>query len=172
MAITHLVVSLLLIHLLTLDRNDSFVALMFGVFIDVDHLFGLRGYVEAHGLSGVLDFDSLMQADGQWKSLLHSPVAAMVVGPVSVGSRLAIPLVFWGVHMAMDYLEDTWLGVFSAWEMALLAGSSIAFTAVCFRTFRMKHPESGFTVFLRSVLSWLGSPWRSLVSAAFGPRGQ
>lgn len=121
LAITHLIVSLLLIQLLTLDRNDSFVALLFGVFIDVDHLLGLKGYVEVNGVRSVFDFDSLMSADGQWKSLLHNPMAVMVVGTVSAASRIAVPLIFWSVHISMDWLEDTFLGVFSGVEFALLA---------------------------------------------------
>src|SRR4030066_378891 len=49
LALTHIVASLLLIQLMTLDRNDAFVALLFGVFIDLDHLFGLKNYAESVG---------------------------------------------------------------------------------------------------------------------------
>lgn len=91
LAITHLVVSLFLIQLLTLDRNDAFIALMFGVFIDLDHILGIEGYVRSKGLSAIFDFHSLMNPGGQWKSLLHNPVVLGVVGPLSVGWRFAVP---------------------------------------------------------------------------------
>jgi hypothetical protein len=119
-AITHLVVSLLLIELMHLDRNDAFIALVFGVFIDLDHLFGLRDYVHANGVVAMFQFDNLVNPGGQWKSLMHSPVAVMIVGPLSVASRLAIPLIFWGVHLLMDAVQEGFLGVFSSQEALLL----------------------------------------------------
>ncbi|MEW5747178.1 MAG: hypothetical protein AB1793_00100 [Candidatus Thermoplasmatota archaeon] len=165
LAVTHLVVSLLLISLLNLDRNDSFVALLFGVFIDVDHLFGLKGYVDVHGVGGVLDIDALMSADGQWKSLLHSPVAALVVGPVASASRLALPLLFWGVHISMDYAEDTFLGLFSAAEAVLLCASVTALVLLAFISFRVAHPDGGAREFAAHVLHRVSCPLRAISGA-------
>ena len=157
---------------LNLDKNDSFVALLFGVFIDVDHFLGLKDYVAANGLASVLDMDSLMQPGGQWKSLFHNPVAVMVVGPVSTGSRLALPLLFWGVHIVMDYFEDAVLGLFSVWEMALLAGSFLALTSVAFRRYAAANPGSGFRDFAGHVLGLVSRPFRSLTGAVSRALGQ
>lgn len=172
LAVTHLVVSFLLIYIMSLDRNDTFVALMFGVFIDIDHLFGLKTYIAAHGITGILDFDALTSADGQWKSMLHSPVAVMIVGPVATASRLALPLVFWGVHISMDFVEDAYLGLFSAWEMALLVGSAAALLLLGFRRARVSEPEISFAGFLSLQWSSIVSPFRRLRRAVFGPLGQ
>ncbi len=172
LAITHLVVSLVLIHMLTLDRNDSFVALTFGVFIDIDHLFGLRDYVGDHGVGSVLDVDSLMEADGQWKSMLHTPTAVMIVGPVATASRLALPLIFWGVHIMMDYVEDTFLGVFSVWEMVLLCGASTALMWLSFCSHRLSYPGRSLAGFLRYECARLVRPFGRLrhpFSATRGP---
>lgn len=171
MAVTHLVVSLLLIHLLTLDRNDAYVALMFGVFIDVDHLFGLKGYIDAHGISAVLDIDSLMHPDGQWKSMLHSPMAVMIVGPVATASRLALPLVFWGVHIAMDYAEDVFLGLFSLGEILLLAGASSALLVLSYRRARVFEPGVRFRDFLSRQWSRAVSPFSRVRRAVCRARG-
>ncbi|OGS55227.1 MAG: hypothetical protein A3K60_04780 [Euryarchaeota archaeon RBG_19FT_COMBO_56_21] len=119
-AVTHLVVSLLLIELMHLDRNDAFVALVFGVFIDLDHLFGLRDYVRANGVTAVFDLGDIVNPGGHWKSLMHSPVAVMVVGPVSIASRLAVPLLFWGTHLLMDIAQVQVLGVLSSQESVFL----------------------------------------------------
>ena len=119
-ALTHLVVSLLLIELMHLDRNDAFVALVFGVFIDLDHLFGLRDYVQANGMKAVFSFDDIVNPGGHWKSLMHSPIAVMVIGPVSIASRLAIPLLFWGAHVLMDVVQEQVLGVLSSQEAIFL----------------------------------------------------
>lgn len=158
MAVTHLVVSLLLIQLLTLDRNDAFVALTFGVLIDLDHLFGLKDYVAAQGVAGLYDFDSLMHADGQWKSMLHNPVAVMVVGPVATASRLALPLLFWGVHMVMDFAEDSFLGLFSAAEIGLLACAGFALCWLSYRGHRLSEPDMDLPGFFSLQVRRLFSP--------------
>jgi len=130
LAITHIIVSLLLIQIFLLDRNEAFVALLFGVFIDVDHLFGLHLYAKANGVMAVFDVDSLMNADGHWKSMMHNPVAVGIVGPLSVAFRLGIPLVFWGLHVTMDFLEDAYLGLFSSSEAILLLLATFALISI------------------------------------------
>jgi hypothetical protein len=154
-AITHLVVSLLLIELLTLDRNDAFVALLFGVFIDFDHLIGLKDYAKANGIRAVFDLDSLTHADGQWKSLLHSPVAIAVVGPISVASRLMIPLLFWGVHISMDFVEESFLGNFSTPEAMLLAISGIGLVTIRYGKYLQSYAAGTFSQYLRIEFGWL-----------------
>src|SRR5512137_378254 len=126
LSITHIVVSLLLIQLMSLDKNDAFVALLFGVFIDLDHLFGLKNYAQAHGVMSLFNFDNLTNPGGHWKSLMHNPVAIAVVGPLSFVSRLAIPLIFWGMHIGMDFVQENLLGVFSEAEAMLLVFASFA----------------------------------------------
>jgi hypothetical protein len=138
-SITHLVVSLLLIQLMNLDRNDAFVALVFGVFIDIDHLFGLREYAETRGFAALFDIDSLMNPGGQWKSLFHSPMAVGMVAPMSVGSRLAVPLLFWGVHLTMDFAEDNILGLLSAPEAVLAVIAACGFVSLRYA----KYLEAG-----------------------------
>lgn len=172
LAVTHLIVSLLFIHLLTLDRNDAFVALMFGVFIDVDHLFGLKAYVDVHGIAGLFDFDSLMNADGQWKSMLHNPVAALVVGPAASASRLALPLLFWFVHITMDYAEDSFLGLFSLWETLLLAGSAAALFLLSYRKVRFYEPDIGLMEFVGRGMDSIASRFGRVRRAVFRPRAQ
>ncbi len=151
-AITHLVVSVLLIELLTLDRNDAFVALMFGVFIDLDHLIGLKNYAKANGIQAVFDFDSLAQADGQWKSMLHNPVAVAVVGPISVASRLMIPLLFWGVHVSMDFVEENFLGNFSTLEAVLLTVAGIGFVTIRYGKYHQSYAAGTFSQYMRIEL--------------------
>lgn len=164
LAITHLAVSLLLIQLLALDRNDAFVALLFGVFVDIDHLLGLEGYVQTHGLKAVFDLDSLMNPGGQWKSMFHSPLAAAVVGPLSIASRFAIPLFFWAVHMAMDYLEDAYLGLFSAPEATLLVLAALGFVSLRYASYIERGSPASFMQYVRYELSGL----RNTFSGASG----
>lgn len=162
LSITHLVVSLLLIQFLNLDRNDAFIALVFGVFIDLDHLFGLKQYAETRGIAAILDFDSLMNPGGQWKSMFHSPMALGVVAPLSVGFRLAIPVLFWSVHLIMDFAEDTFLGLFSAPEAMLLSLSGLVLFSIRYAKSLESDSSGGLLPYLRGEAAALRS--------AFTPR--
>jgi len=162
LAITHLVVTLLLIQILVLDRNDAFVALVFGVLIDLDHLMGLKDYVESHGFKPLMHLGTLIDPGGHWKSMLHSPVAVAVVGPLSALSRLGVPLVFWGIHMIMDVVQDTYLGQFSTAEAMLLFFSSAGLIALRYSAYSARHWKATLTDYIRAE-------WRILKGMP-GPR--
>ena len=149
LAVTHLIVCLLLIQLLALDRNDAFVGLLFGFFIDVDHLIGLKSYAQANGYAAIFDFDSLMNPGGHWKSLFHNPVAIAVVGPLSVASRLAIPLVFWGIHVGMDFVEESFLGNFSTVEAVLMALAAIALISLRYAKYLESYAQGTLGQYFR-----------------------
>ncbi len=139
-----------MIQLMNLDRNDAFIALVFGVFIDLDHLFGLKEYTEARGITALLDFDSLMNPGGQWKSLFHNPMAIGVIAPLSAGSRLGIPILFWGVHLIMDFAADMFLGLFSAPEALLLALAGIALVSIRYARCTESGRGEGIAGFIRN----------------------
>jgi hypothetical protein len=154
LAITHLIVSLLLIQVLLLDKNDAFVALLFGFAIDADHLIGLHKYVGIHGLAGVTDISSLMHPEGQWRSMLHNPIAAAVVGPLSVVSRAAIPIVFWGLHLLMDSVAGA-IGDFSVLEAAILAFAAIALLAIRYGEYLKAASKTDFVAYAFSEIRQL-----------------
>lgn len=153
LAITHLVVTLLLIHILVLDRNDAFVAIVFGVLIDLDHLMGLKDYADAHGMKALMDWDTLVNPGGHWKSILHNPIAIAFVGPLSTVSRLGIPLLFWGVHMTMDVIQESYLTQFSAAEAMLLLFSTAALIAIRYTAYSMRHWGATLSDYLKA--EWL-----------------
>jgi hypothetical protein len=124
-ALTHLVLALLLIKFFGLDRNAAFATLLFGVFIDLDHLFGVFDFLMRDGWANALNINAAMASNIQWKSLLHSPEGILFVAPVVLMSRWTIPLVAWGLHLLMDYVQINYLGIFSPFEMVLLAALSI-----------------------------------------------
>lgn len=155
LAITHLVVTLLLIQIIVLDRNDAFVALLFGVLIDLDHLMGLKDYTDAHGLRALMNWDTLVDPGGHWKSMLHNPVAIAIIGPLSVVSRLAIPLIFWGVHLMMDLAQEAFLGQFSDVEAMLLFFATLGVVTLRFSKYLETHHDG-------SVIEYLRAEWRML----------
>ena len=117
---THLVVVLLLIKLFRLDKNEAFAALLFGVFIDFDHVFGMAEFVKQDGIENALNLDAALTSDVQWKSLMHDPMAAIILVPAAIGFRFVVPLLAWGMHLVMDYVQINYLGVMSVPEFILL----------------------------------------------------
>jgi len=148
LAVTHVVITLLLIQIMLLDRNEAFIALTFGVFIDLDHLLGLGTYAKANGIAPLLDVDTLMNPGGQWKSMLHSPMALAMVVPISYVVRMAIPVLFWGVHISMDYLEENLLGNLSTFEAMLGALAAMALVTMRYS----KYVESFSLADIRTYL--------------------
>ncbi len=167
LSITHIVVTLFLIQLLTLDRNDAFIAMLFGVFIDVDHLFGLVKYTEANGVASIFDFHSLMNPTGQWKSILHSPIAAAVVTPISAAFRLGIPLLFWSVHLAMDFVEQNYLGNFSGLEAGLLFFATLGLLTLRYGHHIMNSEAPSPRNYIRSELIELRNIFRTRPQTSF-----
>ena len=151
LSITHIVVTLLLIQLMSLDRNDAFVALLFGVFIDVDHLFGLVKYTETNGIASVFNLHTLMNPGGQWKSMLHNPISAAVVMPLSFAFRLAIPFLFWGTHLFMDF-AGAYLGSFSVVEGWMLVFGSLAFVTLRYGRYIITDSKPSFGNYLKREL--------------------
>lgn len=90
---------------MNLNRDEWFIGLMFGVFIDIDHVFAIPRYVQENGFLALLT-PTLEDPSGHpWKSLLHRPVGAFIMMPLSVGWRFFFPALFWGVHMCMDIYQ-------------------------------------------------------------------
>jgi hypothetical protein len=153
LALTHLIVTLLFIQIFLLDRNDAFVALVFGVFIDLDHLMGLRDYTQANGMKAVFDLDHLMNPGGHWKSVLHTPIGLAIVGPLAFASRLAIPLVFWSLHIAMDFVQEGFLGQFSQAEAMLAFFSGSLLVTLRYSKYLESGREGTLLQYLRSEMS-------------------
>ncbi len=119
LAITHLLICLLLIRLFSLDRNQAFAVLLFGFFIDLDHIFGIAEYVSTNHGVNLVSIKHAMAADIEWKSLMHQPVAFFVVAPIAVFFVYALPLLSWVLHLLMDYVQIQFLGIASGAEIIL-----------------------------------------------------
>ncbi len=120
LAIAHILVCLLLIRLFSLDRNQAFAVLLFGFFIDLDHIFGIAEYVSMNHGVNLVSIKHAMAADIEWKSLMHQPVAFFVVAPIAVFFVYALPLLSWVLHLLMDYVQIQFLGIISKPEIFLM----------------------------------------------------
>ncbi len=99
------------------------------MFIDLDHLLAYSQYVSQAGWSNALNPDAAMASGVAWKSIIHDPVFSVIVGPLSIGFRYMLPLLVWGLHLTMDWVQIDYLGVASPIEMALALGLLVAIAA-------------------------------------------
>ncbi len=150
---THIAATIFFCLLLNLDQREWFMAFVFGVLLDIDHLFGLEGYVSRNGWGAVLH-QSWDDGSGMpWKSLLQRPIGAFVVVPLSAGWRYLIPLTFWGMHVGLDYLQLSTGYLSTAIEATVFASSCLGAFAIIHRNWSAAHPESNLRDFSRMLWS-------------------
>lgn len=153
LGITHLLVAIILIRLFRLDKNEAFATLLFGVFIDFDHVFGMADFVRQDGIENALNLDAALTSDVQWKSLMHDPMAAFILVPAAIGFRFVVPLLAWGAHLLMDYVQINYLGVMSVPEFIFLGILVAVFLYI--ETRDMRH--CGKEVTVRTLFDWWGT---------------
>jgi hypothetical protein len=175
LALTHLVFALVLISAFRLDRNHAFAVLLFGVLIDLDHTFGLVEFVAQEGLANSLDYKAAMASNIQWKSMFHSPEAVVLVAPLSISYRYAVPFMAWTAHLTMDYVQINYLGVMSGIEFLFLGLLLVALLYLELRARRNEVPETTVRELLEwevgRLAAWFGQlPGVRLVIRFLGPR--
>lgn len=148
---THLALAILLGLVLNLNRDEWFIALTFGVAIDADHLFAAPRYVSHNGLGAILR-PSWDDGSGiAWRSLLHQPVGAFVVAPLAIGWRFMAPLLFWGIHVGVDYLQEATLSYTTPLEIALFSCTCAGIVFLVYRRWSESRPGTNFKKFLSAM---------------------
>ena len=71
------------------------LAYAFGVGVDVDHAIKAPFYLRAIGLRDKRGY--------YWRSSLQEPVALLWIAPLCVWLGSVVPIVFFAIHVAMDY---------------------------------------------------------------------
>jgi len=160
LALTHLVLAVVLIRWFNLDRNAAFATLLFGVFIDLDHIFGIIDFV-ARDPGNALNLDAALSSDIQWKSLAHSPVGILFVAPVALAANTVIPILAWGLHLVMDYVQIYYLGIASPVEMLLLTLLVIGLLYIE----RMEYQAATGDPSFRGLLKWEADRAAAMASA-------
>lgn len=165
---THIAVTILLCLALRLDREEWFVAMMFGVMIDMDHLFAAPGYVSRNGWGALLRPTWDDGSGLPWKSQLHYPVGAFVVAPLSIGWRYFIPALFWSTHLGLDYIQSAALQWSLLTETAVMTSACVGIVLVLYSSWKDARPEGDFRQFLEAVelrLSKCGSSIRGVLGS-------
>lgn len=93
--VTHLLATTLGVQAMGLEGRDTVLAYAFGMGVDVDHAVKAPFYLRAVGLHDKRGY--------YWRSSLQEPVALLWVVPLSVFLGTVVPLLFFVIHIAMDY---------------------------------------------------------------------
>jgi len=151
LALTHLLVCLLLVRLFSLDRNEAFAVLLFGFFIDLDHIFGIAEYVSTNHGANLVSVKHAMESNIEWKSLMHQPVAFLIVAPIALLFAFALPLLSWILHLVMDFVQIHYLGIASLPELVLMTSVTALLVLDDLSLCRMLSEKP---VGLRAFLGW------------------
>ncbi len=92
---THFAATTLGVQAMGLAGPDLALAYTFGMAVDVDHVIKLPFYLKAVGLKDKRGY--------YWRSSLQEPVALLWILPLCYFLGTWIPVIFFLIHVAMDY---------------------------------------------------------------------
>ena len=93
--VTHILATTLGAQALELHGQELALAYAFGIGVDVDHAVKAPFYLRAVGLRDRRGY--------YWRSSLQEPVALLWIVPLCVWLGTFVPILFFAVHVAMDY---------------------------------------------------------------------
>ncbi len=93
--LTHFLATTLGVQAMGLDGRDRVLAYAFGMGVDVDHAVKAPFYLKAVGLRDKRGY--------YWRSSLQEPVALLWIVPLCVFLGSVVPIIFFAIHVAMDY---------------------------------------------------------------------
>ena len=94
--IAHILLTILFAKVANLSGIDFFWALMFGVFIDFDHMIKIPLYIKQNGLKIVRQWN--------WRTGFQEPVSYLWVVPLCIYFQTWVPVFFFTIHLILDYL--------------------------------------------------------------------
>src|SRR6266480_1407046 len=92
---THFLATTLGVQAMGLEGRDKVLAYAFGMGVDIDHAVKAPLYLRAIGLRDKRGY--------YWRSSLQEPVALLWIVPLCVFLGTPLPILFFAIHVAMDY---------------------------------------------------------------------
>jgi len=93
--VTHFLATTLGVQAMGLEGRERVLAYAFGMGVDIDHAVKLPFYLRAVGLRDKRGY--------YWRSSLQEPVALLWIVPLCVFLGTLLPILFFSIHVAMDY---------------------------------------------------------------------
>lgn len=134
--------------------------------IDADHLFALPRYVSDNGVAAILRPTWDDTSGLPWKSVFHHPEGAFIVGYLSVGWRLLIPLLFWGTHVAIDEFQLATIEHSAVIESVFLSVVVTGIFVLCYKRWLELEPDGD----LQQYLIYVKERLRSALSSRSVPQ--
>jgi hypothetical protein len=157
---THILAVVLIGLFLNLNKDEWFIALTFGVAIDLDHVLAAPRYISDNGLAAILR-PSWDDGSGlPWRSLMHYPVAAFVVVPLSIGWRYFVPLLFWSTHLGIDYIQSATLAYSAPVEIVFMTACTVGIVFLVYRHWSDLRPDADFNQFVSQLTGSLRASLR------------
>lgn len=151
------------------DARAWILALAFGVAIDVDHLFQIPRYlatqVPQQGLAA-LNPAAILHYGAAWQGVFHNPLwGTVIVLAACLATWSLVPLVFWGLHMVLDFVVARHYVVFgSPTEFGVLAGMLAVLAALAWWHHRSFGEGAPFASWARGgVASTALAAWNVLL---------
>jgi hypothetical protein len=94
--VTHFLATTLGTQVLGLEGQDRVLAYAFGMGVDIDHAVKAPFYLRAIGLKDKRGY--------YWRSSLQEPVALLWIVPLCFFLGTMVPILFFTIHVAMDYM--------------------------------------------------------------------
>ena len=104
--VAHALVTTVGIKFLHLSGEDIFLAYLFGVFIDWDHLLRAPLFFKKHqvSLKDVIFKDWSADRHYHWRTILQEPISLLWIIPLSIFINSWVVVIFFLGHLALDYL--------------------------------------------------------------------
>ena len=93
--VTHFLATTLGAQVMGLEGRERALAYAFGMGVDIDHAIKAPFYLRAVGLKDKRGY--------YWRSSLQEPVALLWIVPLCVFLGTLLPILFFSIHVAMDY---------------------------------------------------------------------
>lgn len=93
--ISHTLVTRAGVQILNLQGSDLFLAYIFGVLIDFDHIFKIRLYLKKNKFK--------KEKHCHWRTSLQEPIALLWIAPLSIFINSPVPIIFFISHLVLDY---------------------------------------------------------------------
>lgn len=92
---SHALASFVLAKLIGLDNTMTVIAIMFGVLPDIDHIFRVGEYYHENHLHLVKEWP--------WRTAFQELIGLVWVVPIAFLMGSTVPVIFFLLHLAMDY---------------------------------------------------------------------
>lgn len=96
--IAHIFLTLILVDIMNLTGLNLGLAFLFGVLVDIDHLFKIPSYLKKYGFKFVKGH--------HFRTFIQEPIILIVLIPLCFIFKNYVPILFFVAHLVLDYVME------------------------------------------------------------------